>query len=406
MSIHEASTTGIDLLQRRMGMSFVKNCPPTPEATQDLLERIGPIRNTHYGGFYDFTPNLEKADTAYTNIALPAHTDTTYFTDPAGLQAFHMLSHVALPGEESAEGQLGGKSLLVDGFHAALRLKQQHYDLFKTLCTVKIPWHASGNDGIAIVPDATYPVIETINGHPSSPITRIRWNNADRGVVPHDKPETAEKWYAAAKAFNDILKSEEMEYWYQLQPGTIVIFDNWRVLHGRSEFKGTRRICGGYINRDDFISRWKTSNFLEAQYSNHNLFQPPWSVANQGLYRKDAVKNDMAPSLAALGGEDRLFAGEKKAQSKPPKKNGKQSRPGKPIDTRSAENILGEQPNLVPEAEKLQNHGSGVKVEGEETESQDTEAIQRDDAEILHKAGVKSHDIPELVEETKQRGSE
>ncbi|KAH0407742.1 Trimethyllysine dioxygenase, partial [Aureobasidium melanogenum] len=31
------------------GLSFVKDCPIDPEATQKLLEKIGPIRETHYG---------------------------------------------------------------------------------------------------------------------------------------------------------------------------------------------------------------------------------------------------------------------------------------------------------------------------------------------------------------------
>lgn len=31
------------------GFSFVKDCPIDPEATQKLLEKIGPIRETHYG---------------------------------------------------------------------------------------------------------------------------------------------------------------------------------------------------------------------------------------------------------------------------------------------------------------------------------------------------------------------
>jgi hypothetical protein len=36
------------------------------------------------------------------------------------------------------------------------------------------------------------------------------------------------------------------EYWDQLKPGRPLIFDNWRILHGRSAFTGNRRICGGY----------------------------------------------------------------------------------------------------------------------------------------------------------------
>jgi trimethyllysine dioxygenase len=53
------------------------------------------------------------------------------------------------------------------------------------------------------------------------------------------------------------------------------VFDNWRVLHGRSAFTGNRRMCGGYsedtlchmdqadktVNRDDFISRFKMLNW-------------------------------------------------------------------------------------------------------------------------------------------------
>jgi hypothetical protein len=37
-----------------------------------LLTKIAFIRETHYGGFYDFIPDLALADTAYTNIALAA----------------------------------------------------------------------------------------------------------------------------------------------------------------------------------------------------------------------------------------------------------------------------------------------------------------------------------------------
>lgn len=56
-------------------------------------------------------------------------------------------------------------------------------------------------------------------------------------------------------------------YWFQLKPGKVlsmyqslsqiaclaatdqiyeIVFDNWRVLHGRSAFTGKRRMCGGY----------------------------------------------------------------------------------------------------------------------------------------------------------------
>lgn len=34
------------------------------------------------------------------------------------------------------------------------------------------------------------------------------------------------------------------------------VFDNHRVLHGRTKFSGERRLCGGYISGDDYRSRF------------------------------------------------------------------------------------------------------------------------------------------------------
>ncbi|KAK0651810.1 hypothetical protein B0T16DRAFT_404728 [Cercophora newfieldiana] len=257
-------------LIRKKGFAFVDGTPyEDPEHTKNLLERIAFIRATHYGGFYDFTADLAMADTAYTNIALPAHTDTTYFDDPAGLQAFHMLSHE--PDSTSSKStDLGGESLLVDGFKAASLLREQSPEAYAILKTLRLPWHASGNKGIAITPELTYPVIETRPGDDGQ-LFRIRWNNDDRGVVPFHSEISTEAWYAAAKKWNSLLEAKEMQYWVKLQPGRTLIFDNWRVMHGRSAFTGKRRICGAYINRNDYISRWKTLNYSPEDVRRMNI---------------------------------------------------------------------------------------------------------------------------------------
>lgn len=36
---------------------------------------------------------------------------------------------------------------------------------------------------------------------------------------------------------------------------SIAVFDNLRVLHGRSAYSGSRRLCGAYVNGDDYRSR-------------------------------------------------------------------------------------------------------------------------------------------------------
>ncbi|KAK2072194.1 hypothetical protein P8C59_006565 [Phyllachora maydis] len=280
-----ASENAVALMTARLkkyGFTFVTDTPfDDPDKTKKLLERIAFIRLTHYGGFYDFIPDLAMADTAYTNQALSAHTDNTYFTDPAGLQAFHLLSHQAAPGPSTeatagagvgagagsdtnaqdapAAGSQGGASLLVDGFHAAKVLQREDPRAFAVLTQVRLPWHASGNRGIAIAPDRRYPVLELdadadADGTGTLPLHRVRWNNDDRGVVPFHPDISPAEWYDAARKWDAILRRKDMEVWFQLEPGKVLIFDNWRVLHGRSAFTGIRRICGAYINRDDFIS--------------------------------------------------------------------------------------------------------------------------------------------------------
>jgi len=67
-------------------------------------------------------------------------------------------------------------------------------------------------------------------------------------------------WYAAAGKWTEILRSPEFEIRVQLVPGKPIIFDNWRMLHGRTAFTGKRRVCGGYIGMDDFMARWRMLN--------------------------------------------------------------------------------------------------------------------------------------------------
>ena len=79
-----------------------------------------------------------------------------------------------------------------------------------------------------------------------------------------------------ASKFDAILSKLQNQYWFQLTPGKLLsmfldprrsmhlltetVFDNWRVLHGRAAFTGKRRMCGGYINHDDYISRYRQTN--------------------------------------------------------------------------------------------------------------------------------------------------
>lgn len=231
------------------GFCFIENVPITPEDTEKLIERICYIKPTHYGGFWDFTADLAKNDTAYTNLTIGDHTDGTYWSDTPGLQLFHMLGH---------DGE-GGENMLVDGFNAAQILKNEDPESYELLSKIRIPAHSAGEPDVCILPDYPKPVF-THNPETGS-LVQVRWNNCDRSIMDSwENPADIPKFYKAIRLWNDILTRKENEIVLKLKPGQCLIFDNWRVLHGRLGFNGNRRMCGAYINRDDFVSRAKLLN--------------------------------------------------------------------------------------------------------------------------------------------------
>ncbi|KAJ3042296.1 hypothetical protein HDV00_007663 [Rhizophlyctis rosea] len=236
------------------GIGFVDGTPATPEATEELAKRVAFIRHTHYGGFWDFTPNMEHGDTAYTTIALPGHTDTSYFTEPIGLQLFHLLAH----------NGTGGQSLYVDAFNAAIQLKETDPQAYEILSRFPLTAHCAGDEGIHITPSAPFTILEHDPANPSS-LMRVRYNNDDRSVLsPHSlqgkqfSPSDVPAFYHALSQYTRLLRDPSNELWVALRPGRAVMVDNWRVLHGRAAFTGYRRLVGCYISWDDYRSRVRT----------------------------------------------------------------------------------------------------------------------------------------------------
>lgn len=227
------------------GFTLIDNVPVTPEDTEKLCEKLMYIRPTHYGGFWDFTSDLGKKDTAYTNFDISAHTDGTYWSDTPGLQLFHLLLH---------EGT-GGTTSLVDAFQCAEQLKQTDPESFDLLTRIAIPAHSAGEEKVCIQPDVPQPIFKL---DPQGDLLQVRWNQSDRSCMDAwTNPEDVPKFYKAIRAWYKIISSPENEIFYQLKPGQCLIFDNWRCFHSRTEFTGKRRLCGAYINRDDFVSRLK-----------------------------------------------------------------------------------------------------------------------------------------------------
>jgi trimethyllysine dioxygenase len=142
----------------------------------------------------------------------------------------------------------GGESTLVDGFQVADRIRRSDPEAFEALTQVKVPAHYLG-DGVHL--RAEHPIIE-LDHH--GDYRQIAYNNYDR--APFRLPTARMRvFYRALSLFNELINDPSYEITMRLAPGTALLFDNWRTLHGRRAYQGFRRLCGAYLNKEDVDSK-------------------------------------------------------------------------------------------------------------------------------------------------------
>ena len=155
----------------------------------------------------------------------------------------HLLEHEV--------GGTGGESLLVDGFRAAHLLRERDPVSFDVLCATRIEHE-------------TVDPSRHINHRHRDTVLRfdprfqnmewIRYNPYDRTVEPVAE-NLQGPTYKALASLALLLEDPNGTLKFKLRPGRLLLFDNWRVLHGRTAFTGRREICGCYLPRDDWLNK-------------------------------------------------------------------------------------------------------------------------------------------------------
>ena len=232
----------------RFGFAFVEGVPATPEATQAVARRPAYIRETIFGGYYDFTANMAHKDTAYTSMAIGPHTDGTYSFDAPGYQMFHCLGLDCV----------GGDSVLVDGFEIAAIMRAEMPDLYRVLTEVEVTGQYIDHEkGIHLM--AKRPVFRLDS---SGRLVQVSFNHLDRAPLFLPAPEL-QAFYRAYGAFARLANDRRLQYRRRLEPGSLVLFDNWRLLHARDSYQGYRRLAGAYLNKEDVESRLRVLRLRE-----------------------------------------------------------------------------------------------------------------------------------------------
>jgi len=204
---------------------------------------MGFVRETNYGRLFDVRVEATPANLAFTGLPIAPHTDNPYRDPVPTVQLLHCL----------ASAVLGGDSGLVDGFEAAARLRAEDPAAFRILTRTPVTFAYS--DATAEL-RATKPMIGT---DPRGRIREVRFNN--RSMLPlrlgrEGSPEEAVAFYAAYRAFAEMIIRPDLMLTFRLAPGDCVVFDNTRILHARTGFAATgqRHLQGCYADLDGVAS--------------------------------------------------------------------------------------------------------------------------------------------------------
>jgi trimethyllysine dioxygenase len=144
----------------------------------------------------------------------------------------------------------GGDNILMDGFRMAEIIREQHPEDWEVLTTIGIPGQYIDHErGIHLM--ARRPLLRLDD---LGRLVQVSYNNHDRApfALPAGRREA---FYRALGTFARLCLDESLRYYRRLLPGTVVLVDNWRVLHARTAYTGYRRLAGVYLNKEDVESR-------------------------------------------------------------------------------------------------------------------------------------------------------
>jgi gamma-butyrobetaine dioxygenase len=234
----DATSTPFDLWAQQLttlGFAVVHNLDQ--HGVRSWFDGIGPLHMTEYGATTRIRPTPEAKDLALssTGESLLPHTDGSYRWGERLLQFLY--SH--------HNSTVGGDSILIDGFRVARDFREDHPSEFELLASTEIQFRQyDRQDGYLF--RHTTPLLVLGNSRETEAVyycpKNIHWQ------LPFDQ---VAGYYQAYSLFSCYLNDPLYQYRFRLESGNCVLFQNFRVLHSRSEYdpaSGSRDFETGYID--------------------------------------------------------------------------------------------------------------------------------------------------------------
>jgi alpha-ketoglutarate-dependent taurine dioxygenase len=218
------------------GIAFMRAVPCDEKAILDATRLAGQVIETNYGLVFDVRSVPQPENLAYSDLGLGLHTDNPYRDPVPGFQALHAL--LASPD--------GGDSVFADGYALAEHLRTIDPDAFALLTRVPVPFHYRSKDA------ELYTERPLIQLSSSGAVSAVHYNS--RSIAPLRLASCdVTAFYVAYRRFAALLREPRFQLRMRLTDGDLVVFDNQRILHGRTAFstaKHARHLRGCYLARD------------------------------------------------------------------------------------------------------------------------------------------------------------
>ncbi|MGH8319042.1 MAG: TauD/TfdA family dioxygenase [Steroidobacteraceae bacterium] len=226
------------------GLVIIRNLSTDPECILEVARRFGYVRETNFGRLFEVYSRPGSNDLAYRPVPLGAHTDNPYREPVPGIQLLHCLVN-----ETS-----GGWSTLVDSLSVAESLQEEDPQGLALLASIPVRFRFI---------DANEELIERrpmVQRDVSGRMTGVHYSPR-LDYLPLLDAATTRRFQRARRRLSELLADPRFELRFPLRAGELMMFNNSRVLHGRTAYdpnEGHRHLQGCYIDLDAPKSLYRT----------------------------------------------------------------------------------------------------------------------------------------------------